>query len=130
MHMVRFGGDEVLRTYDVALSPRHAQVRMAAATVAMATRAGVPALVIATPIPWELLAQHGWYDPPEYERRLGALRAAVEGAGGSFLDLHRELTQQEFRDHSGRFTPAGTLHLARTVAPTIASRFGIGVGPH
>jgi hypothetical protein len=130
MHMVQFGGDEALRAYDVPLSPRHAQVRMAAATVAMATRAGIPALVIATPIPWELLAKRGWYDPAVYARRLGVLRDAVEGAGGTFLDLHRELFEGEFRDRSGHFNPQGTMHLARLLAPTIAGRLAPGAAAH
>jgi hypothetical protein len=124
MHLVQFGGDEALRAYDVPLGPRHAQVRMAAATVAMATRAGIPALVIATPIPYQLLAERGWYDPTVYGRRLGVLRDAVERAGGTFLDLHHELVEGEFRDRTGHFNPEGTLHLARMLRPIIMGRLG------
>ena len=130
MHMLQFGGDEALRAYDVALSPRQAQVRMAAAAVAMATRARIPVLVIATPIPYELLTKRGWYDQAVYARRFAVLRAAVEESGGTFLDLHRELFEGEFRDRSGHFNQAGAMHLARLLAPMIASRLAAGAGTH
>lgn len=109
----------VLRTYDVPVGPRHALVRMMAGAVRMASRRGVPTLVIASPIPYEPLRNLGWYDPEVYARRFAAMRNAVEAEGGTFLDLHEALASDGFRDNGGHYNELGTQRLATQIEPVV-----------
>lgn len=110
---------QTLEAYDVPIAESTPEVQMLGAAVRMATARAVPALVVVTPIPWEELARKGWYHEAVYARRIAALRRVVVANNGAFLDLHRELGEQEFQDYGGHFNADGTAHLVRVVAPPL-----------
>jgi hypothetical protein len=113
--MLRFG----LAASDVAVTPRHPVVRMMAATVALARRAGVRVIVVGTPIPFEGMRRTPGYDPALYEARFRTLAVSVERAGGVFVDLHDALAAQFFQDAVGHFDAAGAHILANRLRPIL-----------
>jgi hypothetical protein len=111
----------VLSHYDVPVSPRLPIVRMVGATVDMAVRHGVPAVVIGSPIPVEALREQVGYDAAVYARRFAVLRQVVEAAGGTFLDLHEALGADEFADTGGHYNERGVRRLGALVEPVVLS---------
>ena len=83
------------------------------ATIRMATRAGIPTVVIGNPVPASVR------DDPAPLRERFPLRAIVENAGGRFLDLHDLLTEEQFRDGLVHFTKAGAEAIAARVEPVV-----------
>jgi hypothetical protein len=113
--------DGLLREYDTPISEATPSIRMLATTVAMATERGVPALVVVTPIPWQLLEEKSWYRAERFAARMAAIERAVVANGGTFLDLHRRLDRSRLRDHGGHFNRAGTLEMADALEPVLRS---------
>jgi hypothetical protein len=93
---------------------------MMEATVRLAHEAGVHVIVVGTPIPFEDMRETVGYDPALYAARFATLRAAVEDAGGVFLDLHEALPHDKFHDPVGHFTVAGAEELAERIRPVVA----------
>ena len=108
-----------LRASDVEIGPAHPLVRMLQGAVSMATERGVRCIVVGTPIPWQGMQTLGLWDEERFAMRFDVLRRAVEGAGGTFLDLHRELDATELRDAVGHFNRNGARHMVRAVRPTV-----------
>ncbi len=119
---------QTLAGYDVALSPRQPTVRMMGAAVAMAVRGGARTVVVASPVPYDVLARRGWYDADVYRERIGVLGATVERSGGTLIDLHDALARAEFADQSGHYNEEGTAHLAALLAPVIRDALHDGAG--
>jgi hypothetical protein len=115
-----FAIEAAIEASDVAVSSDHPTVRLMAATVRLAREAGVRVVVVGTPLPYENMGDMGGYDSPLYAARFAVLRAAVEDAGGVFLDLHEALRRDEFVDPVGHFTVAGAAALAERVRPVVA----------
>ncbi|HXJ33940.1 MAG TPA: hypothetical protein VMS22_07840 [Candidatus Eisenbacteria bacterium] len=109
----------ILYASNVAVTPSQPTVRMMAATVRLATRRGTSVIVVGTPLAWQQMAATIGYDPAVYAERFGVLREAVEGAGGTFLDLHEALRSRELRDPIGHFNARGAAHMARLVQPVV-----------
>ena len=109
-----------LNASNVAVSRRHPTVRMMEATVRLAREAGVHVVVVGTPIPFEDMRESVGYDSALYDARFAILRAAVEDAGGVFLDLHEALPRDKFVDPVGHFTVAGAEELAERIRPVVA----------
>jgi hypothetical protein len=105
---------------DVPVTRDHPTVRLMEATVRLAREAGVRVLVIGTPLPFEAMHDAVGYDGAVYAERFATLRAAVEDAGGTFLDLHEALPRDQFTDAVGHFTVAGAQTLAERVGPAVA----------
>jgi hypothetical protein len=108
-----------LRLFEVRLTPRNPQLRVLAAAVRMATRRGRRVLVIGAPIPTGLLAKFRGHDPDVWPPRFAVLRAAVEEAGGVFVDLHDALGSEEFADFGGHYNEEGAARVAELVGPRI-----------
>ncbi len=104
---------------DVPLSRDHPMVRMMEATVRLARQAGVRVVVVGTPIPFQSMRDIVGYDPDVYRARYGILRAAVEDAGGVFVDLHEALGDAMLQDPVGHFTPEGAALLADRLRPVV-----------
>lgn len=113
--MMRLG----LEASDVPVTRRHPVVRMMAATVRLARRAGVRVIVVGTPIPFEGMQRMLGYDPALYLARFRTLGAAVEEAGGVFVDLHDALAAQYFQDVVGHFDATGARILANRLRPIL-----------
>jgi hypothetical protein len=108
---------EILTDYNVGITRRQATVQMLEAAVRTVTSSGRAAVVIGTPIPWEAMARRPWFDAERIEQRFDVLEAAVEDAGGAFVDLHDLLPQNEFADYGGHFLEAGAQRIASQVLP-------------
>jgi hypothetical protein len=119
-----FGGLRMLgialAASNVAISRDHPTVRMMEATVRLAHEAGVHVVVIGTPLPFENMRQTVGYDDALYDERFTVLRAAVEDAGGVFVDLHEALRREEFVDPVGHFTVTGAQKLAERIGPVVS----------
>lgn len=111
--------------FGAAIDRSHPLARMLQAAVAMCTRRGVPALVVASPIPVEKLALRGHYPAQIYRERMAVLGTMVREAGGEFVDLHDRLPDAGFRDFTGHFSPAGNQQLAQIVEPLVVRRFDV-----
>ncbi len=109
----------ILYASNVDVTPGQPTVRMMAATVRLATRRGTSVIVVGTPLAWEQMAATIGYDPGVYAERFGVLRAVVEEAGGTFLDLHEALRSGELRDPIGHFNARGAAHMVRLVQPVV-----------
>ena len=105
----------LLAGFDRPLSRSHPALRMLGAAVDMAVRHGARVLVIVSPVPYTEHPEIGWYDRARFERRIDALRAHVEAAGGELADLHRALPGGAFRDDLGHFDATGNARLAERV---------------
>lgn len=112
---------DALNAYDFHLTRRQPALRMLEATVRVVAQAGRTALVIASPIPVDALRARAWYDAERTRGDLALMREAVEGAGGTFLDLHTLLPQALFTDFGGHFGLPGAERLADAVEPVLAS---------
>lgn len=106
---------DYLRLYDVALERDDPTVEMMESTIAIAREAGAEVLVIASPIPYEKLEENGLYRGESIE----LIREVVEESGGRFLDAHRALTSDLYRDDAGHYTAEGAARLADLVAPAV-----------
>lgn len=105
--------------YDFPLTRRNPTLRMMEATLRMATSRGHKVIVLGTPIPY-MLVKEGWrYDSGVLAKRYAVLRAAVEGAGATFVDLHEAVPAEEFVDVGGHFTDKGALHMAEMLHPVV-----------
>lgn len=111
----RMTEDEYLSLYDVELTRDEPTVEMMVAALEMARERGVEVLVIASPIPYEKLEALGVYRPESID----LLRQIVEENGGRFLDAHRALTSDLYRDDAGHYTAEGASRLAGSVAPAV-----------
>jgi hypothetical protein len=121
----RKGRDRVLGDYRYPVRPGHPLIRFAAATVADAVARGARVLVVITPAPVDRLKALGWYDADDFARRAAVIRAAVEGAGGTLLDLHDALPTELFRDPGGHFTKEGAARMDELVWPALAHELGV-----
>jgi len=126
--MERFGiflaGNRIqAELYDVPLTPRQPCVQMMAATIRMATRRGVPVVVIASPIPMEFLKGHG-YEADYFLPMFATLRTVAEREGAVFLDYHDAIVDPAmFSDNVGHYTPAGAEFLAEKMKAPLESTF-------
>lgn len=109
----------IMRVSDVTLGRDQPTVRMMAATVRLATARGTRAIVVGTPLAYEQMASTVGYDPRAYAERFDVLRAVVEEAGGTFLDLHEALLSSELRDPIGHFNARGAGRMMQLVAPAV-----------
>jgi hypothetical protein len=109
-----------LMASNVSVTRTHPTVRLMEATVRLAREAGVRVIVIGTPIPFESMSDRDGYDPAVYAARFAVLRAAVERAGGVFVDLHEALPRERFLDPVGHFDVAGARLLAERIRPVVA----------
>jgi lysophospholipase L1-like esterase len=82
-------------------------------------------LVVATPIPFELLEPLGLYDSARFDQRIAVLSEVVERAGGRLIDLHDLLGKHEFRDDAGHFSAQGTRRIADAVLPEIKKELAV-----
>jgi hypothetical protein len=114
---------DALKGYGVALSRTQPAVEMLEATVRVVTESGRVALVVASPIPVEAMSTRPWYDAAALQGNIDVLRAAVEDAGGMFVDLHGLLPQSEFKDFGGHYMPPGALHTSYAVWPFVREAF-------
>jgi hypothetical protein len=105
---------------DVPITRRSPTVRMMEATVRLARESGVRVIVIGSPVPFDNMRAIVGYDRAVYDAHFAVLRAAVEDAGGVFVDLHDALTRDLLNDASGHFTVAGAQLLAERVRPVVA----------
>jgi hypothetical protein len=94
-----------------------------AAAVRSFAKAGVPVVVYVVPANLEHFERLGVLDEAGLQVTLAHLRRAVEGAGGTLLDLHALLPDAGFRDAGGHFefeAPLdGPLLVAERLAPII-----------
>lgn len=111
--------------FEEPFGPRSAVVRMMTASVRETVRRGAVALVVVIPVPREQLTESGVYDSGEFARRVAVIEDAVARAGGTVLDLHELLPQEEFRDRSGHFDPRGAARLANAVSPHVHRLLGL-----
>lgn len=118
-----------VRAYDMPLTRRNPTIRMMEATVRMATSHGRRVIVIGSPIPHMLMRERWWYDSAVWARRYAVLRAAVEEAGGTFLDLHEAIPTQEFADGGGHFNEKGALHMANLLQPVVTKAIAVRATP-
>jgi hypothetical protein len=118
--MMRLG----LSASDVPVTARHPTVQMMAATVRLARAAGVHVIVVGTPIPYESMRKTTGYDPAVYESRFATIGAAVEQAGGVFVDLHEALSMEYFEDTVGHFNATGAQILAERLRPILTREVG------
>jgi hypothetical protein len=109
---------------DVPVTRHNPTVRMMEATVRVAREAGVRVIVVGTPIPFEDMREFRGYDAAVYDARFAVLRAAVEEAGGVFVDLHEALTRGQFTDPVGHFALPGATVLADRLRPIVARELG------
>jgi hypothetical protein len=119
---------DALRVFDVSISRRQPTVRMLEATVRMVTDAGRTAIVVGVPVPDEALRKTDWYDPAVSQARFDVLRAAVEDAGGQFVDLHEALPAAQLADYAGHFTTEGAQQLADAIWPRVSAALGAPAG--
>jgi hypothetical protein len=110
-----------LEHYDKRITPDHPVTRMMAATVALATSHGVRILVLIPPVPISDLQGTSWYDERRYDGQMRLLAEVVARNGGEYLDLHRELSAEEFHDLGGHYTARGAEHLADIIEPVVSS---------
>ncbi len=115
----------LLGEYDTPLAQRRDAMRMLAAALRLARTAGVEVVVVASPVPRDVLVEHGLYDPERYAERMLALRQLVEAGGGTFLDLHDAVARSGFSDDWGHFDADGAERVASLVAPVVAAKLGI-----
>lgn len=113
------GARQMIESYDQPLSARTPGIQMMRATVRRAIAAGVPTLVIVPPIPFERLTTERGFELGRCQARIDNIRAVVEAAGASFLDLHLFLADAYFQDWAGHPNKPGHEFLAQRVAPEI-----------
>jgi hypothetical protein len=113
-----------VREWDRPFDRGHPMVRFAAETAAMATRRGVPVVVVVTPMPIESLRAQGLYDAERVARRIGVLHDALHMAGAEVCDLHDALPPSAFSDPLGHFTPDGHETMERLVAVDLDRSLG------
>jgi len=106
--------------YDVRITPRQPYVQMMRAAIRMATRRGVPVVVIASPMPMEHLKSYG-LENSAFTPRFALLRGIAESEGATFLDFHDALTRPSFADNVGHYTPAGAGTFAELLKQPIGS---------
>lgn len=111
--------ERALHRYDTRIGPRHAMLKMLAASIELASRRGAMVLVVIAPVPYELLEEHGWYGEERFSRRVSYVQKAVQEEGATVLDLHRALRRSGFRDELGHYSVEGSERLADLVEPTL-----------
>ena len=109
----------VVKAYDFPITRRNPTLRMMEATVRLAMSRGTHVIVIGSPIPYEELRKEWWYDSDAWSKRYAVLRAAVEEAGGTFLDMHEAMTTDGFADAGGHFNDTGANRMANILQPVV-----------
>jgi ABC-type sugar transport system substrate-binding protein len=109
----------LLRDAYVEIDAGSPEVRMLAAAVAKARARDLPVLVLATPIPIDLVTTMGVATTADVEAAFQVVAEAVRDAGGTLLDLHDKLRTADFRDNAGHFNPDGARRMAALVAPEV-----------
>jgi len=115
----RDGVLDLVRRYDDDIYPGHPMVRIVGAGVELATRGGARVLAVVSPIPIDVLRDHGLYDGDRYADRIRGLAAVVEAGGGELIDLHALLSRDEFSDSLGHMTRDGTAHMVEALLPSV-----------
>ena len=110
---------DTLGGYNTAITRRQATVQVLEAAVRTVTSSGGQVVVIGTPIPWEAIQTRPWFDARKLQGRYDVLGAAVQDAGGTFVDLHDLLRQEEFADYGGHFLETGARHIAGMILPHV-----------
>jgi len=116
----------LVEAYGPSLDWRHPVVRAMEAAVSLAARYGTRVIVLAIPIPYDLLEPLPAYSPKAEAARFQILEEAVQRSGGLFLDIHRALPRDEFRDISGHYQDAGSRRIAQLVLPILERELGFG----
>jgi hypothetical protein len=106
------------------IDPDNPVVRVLAAAVARFQQDGIPVLVYANPTNTANLQEAGVLDEQGLARTLDVIATAVRAAGGEFVDLHRLLPDEGFRDAAGHFNvrahaPDGPEMLGQALVPFV-----------
>ncbi len=101
-------------------SARTAKVRFLTETVRMASERGVRVLVVLEPLPIDQLRKTGHYDPARLAPRIAVLRAEIERAGGTLVDLHDVIDADGFLDFAGHLNDAGHAEVADRLREPLA----------
>ncbi len=107
------------RAFSFEVVPANPILRMMAATVRMASHAGVPVIVVGNPLPRGMLRDGGGYDEPRTARSYAVIRDAVHAAGGTFLDLHASLEDADFSDRWGHLGVTGVQRMTVILEPLV-----------
>lgn len=124
----RYTADSERRHYGpvlVHLEPDHPVLAMLGAATRRLHGAGVSTLVYVNPVNVDHLESVGIAPSEELAKSLALIRSTVEGAGGTFLDLHALLPDAAFRDAAGHFGGKevnGPAAIAAAVARELATR--------
>ena len=114
----------LVELYSPSLDPRHPVVRAMEAAVRLAARHGTRVIVVAIPIPYDILESLPGYSPEAEAARVRVLGEAVQRSGGVFLDIHRALPRDEFRDDGGHYKEAGSRRIAQLILPILERELG------
>jgi hypothetical protein len=98
---------EVNQLFATPFGAGTAKVQILSAAVRLATRRGVPALVVVAPFPVSAARHAGLYDDAVFAGRIAALRRVIENAGGTLVDLHDAVGPDGFRDAVGHLNEHG-----------------------
>jgi hypothetical protein len=128
------GGTDLLVRYGAALdgvSSDHPVLQVLGAAVSWYREAGIDVLVYVVPMNLEHLERVGVMNREGLDRSLARARHAVEGNGGSFVDLHALLPFEGFRDFAGHMSEKEPIHGPQRVAEQLADRLADArVAPH
>jgi hypothetical protein len=118
----RSSARSVVEQYSPSLDPWHPVVRAMEAAVRLAVRRGTRVIVLAVPIPYELLESLEGYSAEAEAARVRALGEAVQKNGGVFLDLHRALQKDAFQRGGiggAHYEESGARRVAELVLPVL-----------
>ena len=105
----------------------HPMLRFLGAAVTVFENAGIQAVVYAVPLNVEYIDKRGMLDESGLQRTLSHLEQAVLASDGTFVDLHRLLPREGFRDLAGHFTAGedgsidGPALVAERLAPIVTA---------
>lgn len=116
------GPEELRVRYGVALdgvAPDHPILHLLGAAVAEYVASGIAVTVYVGPIDLDAIDREGLSDGPGLGESIERIGAAVEAAGGHFVDLHDLLPSAAFRDPAGHLAGKGPVRVARALARAI-----------
>lgn len=116
--------EEVEQRYGAALrgiDPDHDAVRFLAAAIELYRRDGADVVVYFVPVNHQHFAKLGVWNEDGMRRTAQVLKDAVTGSGGYFLDLHRKLPDDKFRDQFGHHTMKGGRSGSQAIARRLAN---------